>query len=187
MSKMQGYFVAIGCLGFITVLSGCASSKETAPPGQTQAPTSTSTVKSQTPSLITTSASTLNFTIADFPSGWQINQKGDKDGGYEVRIIKINEIAPAVLDKIVISWVKVFPDTAVASASYEADRKTKAETFHLDNASIGDESYIYSGNATFEVLSRHNNVLVRTQMFNQYGGSLDEVKQWAKKLDSKIK
>jgi hypothetical protein len=179
--------VALVLGGVLVITTSCGSGSTPKPtPTATNQQTATPTPRAAQ-TLTNKNASDLTLKIADFPQGWQIADEGDKDEGYEVRVVKLNSVSPQILDKVVVSWVKVFADTTGTSTAYQEERQSKAGTFRLDNPGIGDESYVYSGNGTFEVLSRHANVLARTSMYNQYGGSLDEVKQWAKKVDSKVR
>jgi hypothetical protein len=203
MHKFLGAVVGVLVLMGVTtqmVFSACNSASPGDAPARTDSPytgipssaTPTSAVASNAPQptavrLITVAPSDLNLTIDDFPAGWQMNERSNKDGGYEIRVIKLNSTFVTLLDKVVITWAKVLDDVPTASGVYQEERRNKGSTFRLDNPGIGDESYGYSGNATFEVFFRISNVVARAQMFNQYGGSDREAKQWAQKLADRIK
>ena len=139
----------------------------------------------QSQQLIINDPSELNFSILDFPVGWQIESKGESSDGYHFRAIKLGSVIRDP-EKVVVSWARVFPSIEAASKDYHQQRKEKAETFPLDNPGIGDESFVYEGNATDEVYFRIRNILVRVTMYTQYGGSLKNAKQWAEKLEAKI-
>jgi len=127
----------------------------------------------------------LNFNINDFPVGWQMGTQQESGVGYEVRVLKLGSVI-AVPEKIVSSWVGVFPDSDSAKEDYEVRRKRHADRFRLNDPEIGDKSYIYEGNATDEVIFRVNNVVAQVTMFTQYGGSLKDVERWANQLADKI-
>ena len=127
----------------------------------------------------------LNFDIQDFPVGWQIESKGETAGGYQFRAVKLGS-AIRFPEKVVVSWARVFPSIEAASKDYRLQLNEKAELFSLDNPGLGDESFIYEGNATNEVYIRIRNLLVRVTMYTQYGGSLKNANQWAERLEAKI-
>ena len=148
--------------------------------------TSVSTAEQISKQLIINDPEELIFTIGDFPAGWQIQSKGASEEGYQVDAIKLASGIP-LIETIVAAWVRVFPSVEAASNEYDQQRQKKAGTFRLDDPEIGDESFTYEGNLTDEVYFRTRNVLAKVTMFTEYGGSLKNVKQWAEKLEAKIK
>lgn len=139
----------------------------------------------QSEAVILNDPSELVFSIQDFPSGWQVADQGAKDEGYEIRAVKLGSTL-GTLEKVVVSWVRVYSDREAATEGYLESKGGFVGQFRLDDPSIGDESFSYEGNATFEVVFRTQNVLAETSMFSAYGGSNGEVKQWAEDLKTKI-
>ncbi|MFC1935775.1 hypothetical protein ACFLX9_03335 [Chloroflexota bacterium] len=161
-------------------------------PGATVTPTSGSTptptaISTPLPiaQVITNEPSELNLSLPDFTMGWQIADKGENEGGYQVRALKLGSVI-AYPEVVMTSWVRVFPNVDGAAQNYATERLAKADKFVLDNPRVGDESFRYFGNATYEVYFRAANVLARVNMYSTYGGSLEAVTQWAEKLESKI-
>lgn len=164
----------------ILALIGCTSSStssSTIPqPSQNETPTP------RQPRLISNPASELNFTINDFPVGWQMAEQGESGNGYEITAVKL---FTTFVEKLVKSWVRVFPSVRAADVEFSLQRGT-LNNFRLESPNVGDDSYMYEGNATDEVLFRVDNVIARVTMFTQYGGSLKDVEKWAEKLESRI-
>ena len=142
--------------------------------------------KSDSPQqVIINDPSELNFTIGDFPVGWQMETQKESDGGYQVRAVKLGTII-VIPEEIVSSWVGVFPNSDAAKQDFDGRREEHENQFRLEDPGIGDSSYIYQGNATDEVIFRVRNVVAQVSMFTQYGGSLKEVEKWANVLELKI-
>jgi TolB protein len=181
--------ILTACAGTAPISSSPTPTKATSaatpnlptPPSPTLAPA----VKQQTALLITNSPIELNFDLQDFPVGWQIESKGEFQGGYRFRALKLG-IVPSLPEGIVVSWIRVFPGIDAARNNYIERRIQMADRFRLDDPRIAEESFIYEGNTIDEVFFRLRNVLVSVTMYTQYGGSLREVKQWAQKLEAKI-
>ena len=164
----------------ILALIGCSSlstSNSTNPQ-----PSNNENPAPEQPRLISNPASELNFTINNFPSGWQMTEQGESGDGYEITAVKL---FTAFVEKLVKSWVRVFPSVEAADAEFNLQRGSFSN-FRLESPNISDDSYMYEGNATDEVYFRVENVIARVTMFTQYGGSLNNVEDWAEKLESRI-
>lgn len=127
----------------------------------------------------------LNFTINDFPVGWQMETQEESGDGYQIRAVKLGTVI-VVPEEIVSSWVGVFSDIDTAKLDYETRRQGHANRFRLEDPEIGESSYTYEGNATDEVIFRVGNVIAQVTMFTQYGGSIKNVERWANQLVDKI-
>lgn len=170
-------------------LAGCSLSTQTPAAGAKGTPSFISssgrTQEHQSGYVIVDDASKLNLTIEDFPLGWQIESQGESEGGHQVRFMRLGTIV-ALPEKIVASWLRVFPTVEDASNGFVERRRLMAERFRLDDPGISDESFFYEGNATDEVSFTTRNVLAQVTMYTQYGGSLNEVKKWAEALEARI-
>ena len=161
-----------------TTQSNTASIRTNAPSPTSPKPTGTTDTKTQ----ITNEASDLNFTINDFPTGWQMTKQGESGNGHEITAVKLFTV---VVEDMVVSWVGVFPSVDAAELEFES-RRGELSNFRLDDPNIGDNSYIYEGGLKDEVLFRVENVIGQVTMFTQFGGSLGDVEKWAKKLEERI-
>lgn len=189
--KVRG--LILGVTGFANVVvKPCAIIFPVPPTNRVLPPTSESrssvnqTLQSSpTQQVIINDPKELNLTINDFPIGWQRNGQTESDGSYEIQVVKIGTFI-ALPEEKVHSWVGVFPDTSSAKEDYEGRRIGHGDRFRLEELKIGDSSYIYEGNATVEAIFRVRNVIANVKMFTQYGGSLNDVKNWANQLNDKI-
>ena len=105
--------------------------------------------------------------------------------GFQYYAVKLGFV-PELPEKIMVSWVRVFPSIEAASKDYHQALKENAETCPLESPGIGDESFVYKGNAAGEVYFRIKNILARVTMYTQYRVSPEDAKQWAEKLEAKI-
>ena len=162
------------------------TSQSSASSTQASSSAAQSTQSDSSQQVIINDSKELNFTVNDFPIGWQMETQKESDGGYQIRAVKLGTVI-VLPEEIVSSWVGVFADSDAAHKEYETRRKGHGDRFRLDDLAIGESSYTYEGNATDEVIFRVRNVIAQVTMFTQYGGSLKDVEKWAVQLEKKYR
>ena len=93
-----------------------------------------------------------------------MTEQGESGNGHEITVVKL---FTTFVEKLVKSWVRVFPSVDAADAEFDVQRGT-LNNFRLESPGVGIVSYMYEGNATDEVLFRVENVIGRVTMFTQY-------------------
>ena len=135
--------------------------------------------------LIDNDASELALAIGDFPLGWQTGSSGPTlNGVYESQFLRIGSI-PAY-PEVLISEIRVLPSVSEAESVFSDTRRNIAERFSIASAGLGDRSFLYAGNAQYELYFVKRNVIARITMFTTYGGSLEDVKSWGAATEDKV-
>jgi len=185
----------------LLVFLGCSSSSTSnSAPAQSR---QNESAAPKIPQLISNSADELNFTIKDFPDGWETDSAGSEaiDGEHHFSARKIGRFV-ALIEGEVKSMVNVAPDFESSKSEIQEERRRITEAVKLAQASknsdfprivpleIGDESFIYErevpANKYFEVHFRIDNVWARIEQSEYNGGSRKDSEKWAKSLAERI-
>lgn len=165
-----------------TACSGLETSSTSSPSNSTQLGIETTSKSSPASvSLITKNATDLVFTLKDFPAGWSLNKEITEDG-YLSRYF----IQKDIMTTILVCRVKVFSTIDEAKNEYTTKLSEIQKKYSTDNPKIGDSAYSYAENG-FRCVFIKGNVIGITDMSSElYGGSLEDVVNWAKQLEKKF-
>jgi len=190
VSQVKNTVLFILAIGVLFFLSACVEDKTSPTPSLPAEDTATTPTDANDESklIVISSAADLNFTIQDFPDGWQAAGEGPELDGHQITVIELGPLShlTGTLDDLVISWVRVFPSYDEATNAYIQFMSEKGKTYSLDDPKLGDTSFMYRGGSQIEVYFRTKNVLARVTMQELYGGTLESAIEWAKKLEDRI-